>query len=396
MTRSLWFKLFVPASITAILLSTAAVRAEETVIGIVHSEGFAYAEMMKRSYEIAMEDVNRGAGEKGLRFRLAFADDRGDRRGAEEAVQHLAKSRGAAILVGGYSSSNTLYAAMAADRIGIPFVVITAADDRITRRQLTNVYRLNPPSSDYTNGLEAFFQKVVSPRSMAIVYENSPYGTGAAMKMMWYCRENDIELLAIIPYIRGRAKDAYFDRILSPLREKSPDVVYMVSYLKDGAELVKKLRSMNLKSLLCGGAGGFTHPRFNELSGEDGNLMITAALWAPETGFSGAMAYRDRYESAYQTAPDYHGVEAFSSIHVAAEALRTAASLSADAIREALDRLDMETPFGRVRFESDGDYERQNRVDTLVLQLVSGRYECIWPESLSTTTFEPPPYWRAD
>lgn len=124
--------------------------------------------------------------------------------------------------------------------------------------------------------------------------------------------------------------------------------------------------------------------------------MLTAALWAPETGFSGATAYRDRYESTYHTVPDYHGAEAFSSIHVAAEAVRTATSRSPDAIRDALDRVEMETPFGPVRFESGGDYERQNRVDTLVLQLVSGRYECIWPERLSTMAFEPPPYWRTD
>lgn len=221
MTPSLWSKLFVSASIIAVLLSAAAVRAEEVVIGIVHSEGFAYAEMMTRSYEMAIEDVNRGAGRKGLRFRLEFADDRGNRRGAEDAVHDLARYRGASILVGGYSSSNTLYAAMAANRIGVPFMVITAADDRITRRQLSYVFRLNPPASDYTNGLEAFLQQVVSPRSLAIVYENSPYGTGAAMKMMWYCRENDIDLLAIIPYIRGRAGNAYFDRI-SPPEAKIP------------------------------------------------------------------------------------------------------------------------------------------------------------------------------
>jgi branched-chain amino acid transport system substrate-binding protein len=315
-------------------------------------------------------------------LKLVFADDQGRRREGERAVVELVKTQGAVMLVGGYSSSNTLYSAMAADRLGIPFLVSTAADDRITQRQLANVFRLNLPASAYTNGLESFLLAEVLPRSMAILYENSPYGTSGAMKMMWFCRENDIELTAIIPYFRERASEDYFQRILAPLKLRPPDVIYMVSYLNDGAQL-------------CGGAGGFTHYKFIAKTATNGEGLVTAALWGPETNFSGARAYYDDFVERFQTPPDYHGAEAYSAILVAAAAIETARDLQPENIRAALAALDTETPFGPVRFASQDGYERQNWIEPLVFQISGERFVSIWPRRLATQPFRPPGYWRA-
>jgi branched-chain amino acid transport system substrate-binding protein len=378
----------------ATLTALPVAAAEPATIGIVHSEKFAYATMMKNSYDMAAEAVNRSGGVRGEPVRLVFADDKESRKGGEAAVYELAKEKGAVFLLGGYSSSNTLYTAMAANRLKIPFLVCTAADDRITQRKLRHIYRLNPPSAVYAQGLEEFLKEKVSPASMAIVYENSPYGTGTAMRMMWFCREHDIELLAIIPYLRERASRNYFEHVLSSLETKSPDVLYMVSYLKDASQLVPLVREKQYRALLCGGAGGFTHYRFIERTGEKAEGLVTAALWAPETGFQGAETYYKQYLRRFGAAPDYHGAEAYSALIVAAEALNQAADLRSESILEALDRIEMQTPFGPVQFVDYDRYQRQNRLDTLVLQIINQRYSCIWPVHLSSGGFAPPPYWR--
>jgi branched-chain amino acid transport system substrate-binding protein len=372
---------------------------EPLVIGILQNENYAYATMMKNSFEMALEVINKGGGIKGQPVKLVYANDQGSRREGEEAVKELIKKTGAAMLIGGYSSSNTLYMARMADKMNTPFLVCTAADDRITQRKLGNVYRLNSPASEYARGLESLLLEDIKPASMAILYENSPYGTGGALRMMWFCRENDIKIRQISPYHKERAKNekiasAYFQKIIAPLKEDPPDMIYMVSYLRDAVFLVKRIRELKIESLLCGGAGGFTHNKFTKMAGDAATNVLTATLWFHQLKYPGTKEYYNQYLQKYSVPPDYHGAEAYSALLVAADALKRAESYRPESIRAALDQTDMTTPFGPVKFDSYGKFERQNSLPTMVLQIIEGKFECVWPPDLATSKFIPPPHWR--
>jgi len=379
--------------ISANLALPATVSATEPlVVGVPHSEAYTYANMMKNSFEMALETINKEGGIKGRPLNLVYANDQGRRKSGEQAIQDLVEKNGACLLVGAYQSSNTIFMARMADKLDRPLLVCTAADDRITQRKWKNVYRLNPPAKGYTNGLEDFFLNKIKPKSMAIVYENSPYGTSGAMRMMWFCRENDIEITAIMPYHKERAKEesigaVYFQRVIAPLKENPPDVIYMVSYLKDGALLVKNIRDAKINSLLCGGAGGFTSQKFITTASDSANHLLTATLWTPQLQYPGTKEYYDQYAKKYGTPPDYHGAEAYSALLVAADVLKRAESYRPASIRAALDKTDMMTPFGPVKFTSYEKFERQNSLPTQVLQIINGKFECVWPQKLATANF---------
>ncbi len=365
---------------------------EPLIIGVPHSEAYPYATMMKNSFEMALEVINKEGGIKGHPIKLVYVNDHGKPKEGEKAIKELVHKNGAIMLVGAYQSSNTVYMARVADKLDRPFLVCTAADDRITQRKWKNVYRLNPPAQGYTKGLEDFFLKKSKPKSMAIIYENSPYGTSGAMRMMWFCRGNDIELRAIEPYHKERLRADYFQRIVDRLKENPPDVIYMVSYVKDAALLVKTIRESKLNSLLVGGAGGFTSQKFIDKAGDNANHLLTATLWTPGLKYPGTKEYYDQYIKKYATPPDYHGAEAYSALLVVADALRRAESFSPANIRASLDKTDFLTPFGPVKFKSYGKFERQNRLATMVLQIINGKFECVWPEEHASSNFILPSY----
>jgi branched-chain amino acid transport system substrate-binding protein len=369
--------------------------AEPPVIGVLHSEAYPYATMMKNSFEMALEIINKEGGIKGQPIKLVYADDQGKQKPGEKAVADLVEKAGAVMLVGAYQSSNTIYMGRIAEKLNRPLLVCTAADDRITQRQWKNVYRLNPPAKGYTEGLESFFLNKIKPKSMAIVYENSPYGTGGAMRMMWFCRGNNIDLRAIEPYHKERLSADYFSRIVARLKQDPPDVIYMVSYLKDAALLVKNIRDAKIDSLLVGGAGGFTSQKFIDKAGDNANYLLTATLWTPYLKYPGTKEYYDQYIKKYATPPDYHGAEAYSALLVAADALKRADSYSPESIRTALDNTDLITPFGPVKFSAYENFERQNSLPTQVLQVIKGKFECVWPADHAASNFIPPSYWRA-
>lgn len=386
---------FIFFAIGAFITPKIGMALEPVVVGVLHSEKFPYAAMMKNSFEMALEVINKEGGIKGRPLKLVYGNDQGERKPGEKIVKELVKKTGVIMLVGAYHSSNTVYMARVADKLDTPFLVCTASDDRITQRKWRNVYRLNPPASKYAKGLEDFLLKKIKPKSMAIVYENSPYGTGLALRMMWFCRENDINIRGIEPYHKERLRPDYFKRIVARVEEDAPDVIYMVSYLNDAALLTKTIRESKINSLLCGGAGGFTHKKFINKIGDLANNLLTATLWTHQLKYPGTKEYYDEYIKRYSVPPDYHGAEAYSALLVAADALRRAGSYRPGSIRAALDNTDMITPFGPVKFSSYAKFQRQNSLPTQVLQIINGKFECIWCEDLATKKFVPPPDWRS-
>jgi branched-chain amino acid transport system substrate-binding protein len=168
----------------------------------------------------------------------------------------------------------------------------------------------------------------------------------------------------------------------------------MVSYLNDAALLVKTIRESGINSLLCGGAGGFTHHKFIQKAGPHAELLVTATLWIHELNYPGTKYYYEQYVQKHGIAPDYHGAEAYSALLVAADALKRATSFDPGSIRSALDQTNMISPFGPVKFSNYGKFERQNSLPTQVLQVIDGKFECVWPQNLATSPFEQPPGYR--
>jgi branched-chain amino acid transport system substrate-binding protein len=344
--------------------------------------------LMKGSFEMAQEAVNKAGGINGRSLEIVFADDKGDVAFVKPAFDKLVGTSKPAMLVGGYASDPTYQLARMAEEADMPFLVCTASADKITQRGWKNIYRLNPPVSEYTKGLEDFWIKNYKPKSMVIINENSMFGTSGAIRMIEFCRDKAIEIRAHIDYNQAMATvPGYFRSLLAPLTEEPPDVIYMIAYLTDATALVKQLRELNIESLLCGGAGGFTLEEFIIRAGGAANYLLTASLWSEHVRYPGAADYYAQYTERYSRSPDYHGAEAYSALLVAAEALKRSKSFSPQDIRDALNQIYMMTPFGPVKFYSYEDFERQNSVNTLVLQIINGKFETIWPLDAASTSF---------
>jgi len=97
--------------------------AEPLIIGVPHSEAYTYAAMMKNSFEMALEVINKEGGIKGRPLKLVYANDEGKPKPGEKAVIDLVEKNRALMLVGAYQSSNTIYMARIADKLDRPFLV---------------------------------------------------------------------------------------------------------------------------------------------------------------------------------------------------------------------------------------------------------------------------------
>ena len=350
-----------------------------------------FGEIEKRSFEMALEEINKKGGIKGEKLELIVEDDTGRPDVGRSVVEKLITKDKVVMLGGGYSSSVTYAVAGVAQQNRIPFLVNTGSADNITTSGWDYIFRLNPPVSEYAGAIESLLTEVVKPKTVAILYENSLFGTSGAKAFEDTCKKLGYQVLLKEGYEAGGID---FKPVLVRVKQLNPDVVYMVSYIMDAALLMKQSKELKLTpKIFIGGAAGFTMPEFQKSAGIASDKVISATLWYQVLKYPGAMDYFNRYVARYKGETEYHGAEAYAAAYVIADALKRAKSFKSDDIKQALSETNVMTVFGPVKFQSYEKFKNQNKLPTYVVQWIDGRLELIWPAGLATEKFLYPVDW---
>ena len=352
-----------------------------------------FGEMEKQAYEMAVNEINAKGGVKGTNLVLDIQDSGGKPETATAIVEKFITIDKYPIVVGEYSSQCSYAVAGVAEKYKVPYLVVTGAADKITQQGWKNVYRLNPPASLYNMGVFSFFENVAKPKTIAILYENTDFGTSTSKAMKEYCDAHGVNVVLFEGYQAGGVD---FKPILQKVKSLRPDVVYMVSYLMDASLLMRQSKELDINpQIFIGGGAGHTLPEFLQNAAEASEYCMSATLWTPQAKYPGAKEFFDNFKKKFDKEPDYHGAEAYAAAYVLADTLKRAKSFTADDIRTALSETDMMTAFGPVKFVSWLKFTNQNRMDTLVLQVINKKFETVWPkEGASAKYVFPAPHWR--
>ncbi|BFR49848.1 ABC transporter substrate-binding protein [Nitratidesulfovibrio sp. HK-II] len=352
-----------------------------------------FGEIIKKSMEIAVEEINAKGGVKGGKLVLRFEDSQGKPEIARSIAEKIIDVQKQPLLFGEYTSACAKAVAAVAEERKTPYVVVASAADEITQQNYKYVYRINPTNAYYASGLLSFMDKVVKPKTMVILYESSDFGTSGAEEMAKSAEKAGIKVLMKEKYEKGAVD---FKPILSQVKAQNPDVIYMVSYVMDAALLMRQIKELRIDArLFAGGAAGFAIPEFIDNAKDAAEFVVTATLWSPQVSYPGAREFAEKYKAAHGDYPSYHGALAYSAVYVVKDAVERAKALTTEDINAAMKGVDMMTAFGQVKFESRDGYQNQNFIDTLALQVLHGKHETIWPERYaSAKPVFPIPKWR--
>ena len=352
-----------------------------------------FGEIEKKSYEIGLEEINSKGGIKGKKVALEFEDSQGKPEISRSIVERLIDVRKQPVIFGEYSSSSSKAVAAVAEERKVPYMVVTGATDDITQQNYKYVFRMNPTNAYYATGFMSFLKEVVKPKSTAILYESSDFGTSGAEDMVSQAKKAGMQVLVKEQYEKGAVD---FRPILSKVKAARPDVIYMVSYVMDAALLMRQIKELRIDAdLYAGGAAGFAIPEFVQNAKEASELVVTATLWSQQVAYAGSREFAEKYRKLYKDYPSYHGAEAYSALYVIKDVLERAKSWKADDIRVAFRATNMMTAFGPIKFEDKEGYTNQNFMDTLVMQVIKGKHETIWPAKYASAKYVYPiPKWR--
>jgi branched-chain amino acid transport system substrate-binding protein len=375
---------------------TLPVQAQETIkVGIIlplTGGQAAFGEIEKNSFVMALDEINAAGGVNGKQIEFVYEDDTGKPEVARAAAEKLISKDKVAMLGGGYGSSETFAIAGVAQQSGIPFLVNTGSADKITEQKWNYVFRLNPPVSDYPEGLETFLTEVVKPKTAVILYEDSAFGSSGSKTFEKTCERLGIKVIMNEGYSKGGVD---FKPLLVKVKEAKPDLVYMISYLMDASLLMRQSMELRVDTkLFVGGAAGFTLPEFPKNAGKAAERVFSATLWYQSLPYPGAKTYYDSYVKKYDKPTEYHGAEAYAAAYVIADTLKRAKSMKPEDVRKALADTDMMTVFGPVKFIAYGKMINQNKLPTYLVQWIDGNLELVWPQKVASKPYIYPIDWE--
>jgi len=371
------------------------VFAQDTIkIGIVlplTGDQAKFGEIEKLSFDLALAEINSAGGVKGKKLEFLIEDDTGRPEVGRSVVEKLITKDKVVMIGGGYSSSVTYAMAGVCQQNQMPFLVNTGSADNITTSGWDYIFRLNPPVSEYASSVESLLTAVIKPTSVAILHENSLFGTSGAKEFEKTCEGLQIKVLLKEGYEGGGID---YKPVLMKVKQLNPDIVYMVSYIMDASLLMKQAKELKLTpKMFIGGAAGFTLPEFQQNAGVASEKVISATLWHEVLPYPGAMDYYKKFVAKFGKPTEYHGAEAYAAAYVIADVLKRAKSFSPADIKQALADTNIMTVFGPVKFVSYGKHKNQNKLPTYVVQWIDGKLELVWPADLSTKKFVFPIDW---
>jgi branched-chain amino acid transport system substrate-binding protein len=374
----------------------------------------AAGQASKAAVEVAAEIVNAAhpdmkdlplAAEAGLprlggaKIEPIFVDHQGNPSVGQSQTLRLIQQEKVTALFGAYQSSVTFAATAVAERYGVPWVVGDSAALNITGRGFKWVFRVTPIASDYADTYMRFFADVkrqgIKIGSIAIVNENTDYGSSVAEAVNGAAQKSGIPVAAVIPYSANTSDVA--PQVLQ-LKEKQPDVVIFISYTSDAILYLKTLKSLDyLPPMIIGDDTGFSDPSFIPTVGDIAQGAMNRSAWDIGKPGSATARINEMYKAKTGRDLDDTSGRNMQGFLALCEAINRAGSTDPAKIQQALKETSLRPEqlmmgYRGVKFDETG----QNiEAATYLIQLKGKEYRAVWPEQAATAKLEwPMKGWR--
>lgn len=343
-----------------------------------------------RGLELAVEERNAAGGIRGERIVLVRGDAVDNNQAVAEARRLISVS-GVKAIFGTYSSARSQVASQVAELARIPYFEMGAVSDAITERRFRYLFRTNPTARDMAaRSIEMVVNAVapglsVDPKALrvAIIHEDSLYGTTVGRYQSSYAREQGLNVVETLPY---PANIVDMSSLILRLQNARVDVVLQTSYQNDTVLFFRQAREANFRPrAIIGGGGGYSLRETMQAVGQDvidGALNIDFTQYAinPQAA-PGIEEFVAAYRAKYGMEPrSGHSLGNYVGAKVFLDAIAAARSFSADDIRTAVAAVDV--PDGQtaegwgVKFGPDGQNERARMMG---MQWQDGRLVTVFP-----------------
>jgi ABC-type branched-subunit amino acid transport system substrate-binding protein len=301
-----------------------------------------------------------------VKFKAVSYDDESTKERVQELYARLATEDRADFLISPYSSGLADAAAVIAEQNGKIMITTGAASDSTYKKGYTLVYQTYTPASRYLTGaVDHLAQLDAAAKKVAFVHENDKFSTDVVTAAKDYAESKGYQIVLFEGYDTGTAD---FGPFLNKIQAAAPEAIMGGGHFQDGSTFARQLfeKSVSVKYLALLVAP--PEPKFVELG--DAAMGVVgpsqwepAAKYSPESAEADGLAWfgptGDEFVNAYKTAfneePSYHSAGGYAAGLILEKALMDAGATDTPAVKAALDKLDMLTFYGRIKFDTSAE-----------------------------------------
>jgi branched-chain amino acid transport system substrate-binding protein len=329
------------------------------------------------------------AGLGGAKVEAIFADNQGSPAVGQNQALRLITEEKVVALSGAYQSGITLTTSAISEKYGIPFVNGESVAANLTERGFKWFFRTTPVASDlakiYLDFLKDMKAGGVKTDGVAIVHENTEYGTSVASVISSVFKDNGLSIALDIPY---SANTTDVQSQVLQLKDKKPDVVIMVSYTSDAILYAKTMQALDYKPpMIIADDSGFSDPSFIKTAGKLTQGLFNRSSFAIGAPGTPTFLINEMYKKKSGGDDlDDTAARQMQGFFVLVEAIDRAGSTEPAKIQAALKATDLKPDqlimgYKGVKFDDKG----QNVLAAgLMIQLQDGvNYTPVWPKQLA-------------
>ena len=227
-------------ALAAFALAAVPAQAAPIKLGIINSmtgQEAPIGESLTNGYKLAEQDLKA----KGVDVQLIWEDDTGKPQVGISALEKLATRDNVAGVVGAYTSAVTSTVARSAERFKVPLVNPVSSKEEITRQGYKYTFRVSATTGDYAAILIDLALASGKPKTIAILNENTDFGTSGAKSARAYAEKKGLKTLFEEAYAKGSPD---YRSTLVNLKAANADLVFMASYVADAILLMRQSREL--------------------------------------------------------------------------------------------------------------------------------------------------------
>jgi branched-chain amino acid transport system substrate-binding protein len=301
------------------------------------------------------EQLNLSGGLLGYRVKVVALDDEADSDvalGVAEQVK-AAIQRGDRVLgVIGHPNSGQTDAAMAVYKdLAIVVITPTASEVGLTRQGFRNFFRVNAANDVQARiGIDYLVNKL-GAKKVAVLYNDDSYGIDLGKLAV----SELARLGAQVPFTaQVQVEQNRFANEVAKIKAAGVDAIYYAGYEVECPYLRADLRDAGLDKLTFMASDGcFLAASIDNADGAAEGMFVTSFAPSPKSAVD--QAWTRAYQAVEYRNPDTYSVNGYSAMQVLAEGVKKAGGLNAAKIADAIRKLDVTTPLGKVQFQDNGD-----------------------------------------